>query len=118
MPAMNRFVDESLQATRKKVQVTLLLDPYRFTFVKTNETHTLYESMQHVGKIVLEAGDWCGFATGIVCVGNKDNLLRSDSAYDRWCAGCAMSALPPGHVTSPAEVVQGCDSVAHRRSRR
>ena len=33
------------------------LDPNRFTFSQINQAHKLFESGQHVGKIVLEA-DW------------------------------------------------------------
>jgi len=35
-----------------------LIDPTRFTFAQANEAHALFESKKHVGKIVLEAGDW------------------------------------------------------------
>ena len=34
-----------------------LIDPHRFTFAQANEAHALFESKQHVGKIVLERGD-------------------------------------------------------------
>lgn len=35
-----------------------LIDPTRFTFAQANEAHALFESKKHVGKIVLEAGEW------------------------------------------------------------
>jgi NADPH2:quinone reductase len=35
-----------------------LIDPNRFTFTQANEAHALFESNKHVGKIVLEAGEW------------------------------------------------------------
>ncbi len=35
-----------------------LIDPHRFTFAEANEAHALFESGQHVGKIVLDADEW------------------------------------------------------------
>ena len=35
-----------------------LSEPTRFTFAQANEAHALFESKKHVGKIVLDAGEW------------------------------------------------------------